>query len=204
MEDTSEKSSIQAIHDIRNLMEKSARFLSLSGWSGIWAGLVALGGACCAHIIIQDYTDSGAQGPDDLRFKLILVAAIVFLVAVAGGIFFTLKKTKKQGQKVWNPISRKMLINLIIPLAAGGVFVMSFLYWNDLHYLVPTCLVFYGLSLINTSKYTLPDIRYLGLLEILLGALALFIVGYGLWFWTVGFGFLHIIYGIIMWRKYGE
>ena len=55
---------------------------------------------------------------------------------------------------------------------------------------------------VNASKYTLNDIRYLGLTEIFLGLVALVFLEYSLLFWAIGFGLVHIIYGIVMYYKY--
>ena len=63
-------------------------------------------------------------------------------------------------------------------------------------------LIFYGLALINSSKYTFFEIRYLGIAEIVLGLIASVFVSSGLILWAAGFGLLHIIYGIIMYYKY--
>jgi len=68
--------------------------------------------------------------------------------------------------------------------------------------IAPVMLVFYGLALINASKYTLNDIRYLGYAETVIGLIACFFVDYGLLAWTIGFGALHIIYGLMMFYKY--
>jgi len=91
---------------------------------------------------------------------------------------------------------------LIIPLAAGGLFAAGLLYHNEWKFVAPACLVFYGLALVNASKYTLSDIRYVGIMEILLGLINMYVVDYGLYFWAAGFGVLHIVYGLIMWWKY--
>ena len=66
----------------------------------------------------------------------------------------------------------------------------------------PTTLLFYGLALYNAGKYTLDEIRYLGVSEIILGLLGCIFIGYGLMFWALGFGVLHIVYGFMMWWKY--
>ena len=73
---------------------------------------------------------------------------------------------------------------------------------NDWRFVAPACLVFYGLALVNASKYTLTDIRYLGYCEIIVGLLNMQWIGQGLYFWAFGFGVLHIVYGILMWWKY--
>lgn len=202
--------SLQTLQDIRAIMERSARFLSLSGWSGIWAGIVALLGAAYAYMEISAFSNSyDLQGNNpaltvaDLEQKLFFAALIIFALAFAGGFYFTYKKNKRAGVKIWNSASRKMVINLAIPIMAGAVIIIAFMLKDDWIYVAPACLLFYGLALINGSKYTVSDIKYLGLTEVILGSIGLFISpGYGLYLWAFGFGVLHIVYGAIMWRKY--
>ena len=202
------------LSEIRSLMERSSRFISLSGLSGVAAGVVALLGAAAVYIYfgISPFADHSGYygnveeaqrnwGIDYLSF-FFLDAALVFIFAVAGGIFFTTRKAKKKGQKIWDKLTQKLLLNLMIPLAAGGVFCLALLKYGLFGLIAPTTLIFYGLALVNGGKYTLNDIHYLGLCEIALGSIALFYIGYGLEFWAIGFGILHIIYGTIMYFKY--
>ena len=98
--------------------------------------------------------------------------------------------------------SKRLTINLMIPLITGGLFILAMLQNDEWRYVAPACLVFYGLALVNASKYTLTDIRYLGYAEIVLGLINTQFIGYGLYFWAAGFGLLHIIYGFSMWWKY--
>lgn len=202
-------SSIEALQDIRNIMERSARFISLSGWSGVWAGVVAVIGAGVAYSLIEpemynmpgvgalDYTDSTIV-------SLIKLACVVLVTAVVGAFYFTMRKVKRQGGTLWNMASRQLMLQMAIPLIAGGFFVLALLHYGDGGLIAPACLTFYGLALVNGSKYTLSDIRYLGISEIILGIICIFFPGYGLYFWALGFGVLHIIYGIIMWNKYDK
>lgn len=197
-------------------MERSARFISLSGWSGIWAGTVGLVGSYIARKWLKQlpaayyspYRTAPSSVDDGLYnamvMKFMLLAAAVLIVALAGGYYFTLRKTRRQGHTFWNSASRRMLSQIAIPLAAGGIFALNFLRDHHEGYIAPTCLVFYGLALINGSKYTLSDIKYLGLCEVALGCISLFLPGFGLTFWAIGFGVLHILYGIIMWNKYDK
>lgn len=206
--------SLQALQDIRNMMERSARFLSLSGMSGIWAGVVALAGSYVAHTWLlalpaayySPYRSAPASLPGSdystAVVKFIWLAIIVFLVALAGGIYFTWRKARAQNGTLWNTASRRMMVHLAIPLLVGAAFVLSFLYNGHENYITPACLAFYGLALINGSRYTVTDIQYLGMLELLLACISLLMPGFGLYFWAAGFGLLHILYGIIMWNKY--
>ena len=90
----------------------------------------------------------------------------------------------------------------MIPLITGGLFCLALLYHGLAGLVAPATLVFYGLALVNASKYTLHDIRNVGYCEIVLGLASLFFLGYGLEVWVIGFGILHIIYGSLMYWKY--
>lgn len=205
---------LEHLSEIRSLMERSSRFISLSGLSGIAAGIFALIGAAAVYVYFDIspfddhlvyYADVVAAerswGIDYLTF-FFLDAALVFIFAVAGGIFFTTRKAKQKGQKIWDKLTQKLLLNLLIPLAAGGIFCLALMKHGEFGLVAPATLVFYGLALVNGGKYTLSDIHYLGLSEIVLGLIASFYIGYGLEFWAIGFGVLHIIYGTIMYFKY--
>jgi hypothetical protein len=194
-------------------MERSSRFISLSGLSGVAAGVWALLGAAAVYLYLglplfsnkrlfyYDVLQNGKWGiPYETFF--ILDAAVVFFLALASAIFFTTRKAKKNGYKIWDTMARRMLVNLFIPLIVGGVFCIA-LYKNGQFGLVaPATLIFYGLALVNDGKYTLNDIRYLGITEIILGIIGLFYPGYGLELWAIGFGVLHIFYGLMMYNKY--
>ncbi|SFO22200.1 hypothetical protein SAMN05421741_12727 [Paenimyroides ummariense] len=192
---------------IRSMMERSSRFLSLSGLSGIGAGIVGLIAGCMAMYLTNDYFvdyDLYQQKvyQADMLFKLIVLGASALLLAIFCGCYFTVRKSKKLGLQIWTATTKKILVQLAIPLAVGGVFVLALLQYNLYGLVAGTTLIFYGLALVNAEKYTYSDIKYLGFLEIILGCLSLFFIGKGLIFWTIGFGVLHIIYGIILHRKY--
>lgn len=192
---------------IRSMMERSSRFLSLSGLSGIGAGVVGL-----VTGLIAIYLTRGSDMPvEKVRMSvgggimlqlLILLGAAALLLAIFCGCYFTIRKSKKLGLQIWTATTKKILLQLAIPLAVGGVFVLALLQYNLYGLIAGTTLIFYGLALINAEKYTYSDIKYLGFLEIILGCLSLFFIGKGLIFWTIGFGLLHIVYGIILHRKY--
>lgn len=209
-----EQQHLDTLSDIKRIMERSTRFMSLSGLGGIGAGISALIGAWFAWNILAAYKESsGKSGYDalarnaggsesELLIRLMLVAVLVLIGALASGFYFTWRKARQQGLPVWDASARKVFMNLTLPLIAGALFIIGLLYNNQTGLVAPACLVFYGLALVNASKYTVTDIRYLGLAEILLGIIGLFNLYNGLIFWALGFGVLHIIYGALMWWKY--
>jgi hypothetical protein len=202
--------SLQDVKDIKRLMERSSRFISLSGLSGVSAGICALGGAAIARYGIFGnyyslYNIRGNFSEADfsaLKTRLLLLAAGVFAAAFLTAFYFTWRKAGTQGISLWNHTSRRLFWNMVIPLAAGALFILGMLQYDEWNFVAPASLIFYGLALVNASKYTLTDIRYLGYCEIALGILNMQWLGHGLYFWAIGFGVLHIVYGIIMWWKY--
>jgi len=207
----SETKSIEDIKAIRKIMEESSRFLSLSGLSGIFAGVTAIAGALIAYFFILGngtvhYDEYFRSLPPketlSLKWQLIADAALVLVLSVLSSLYFSIKKAKKDGKNIWTPVSKRLLINLLIPLVTGGVFVMALLFQNLIQLIVPGFLIFYGLALVNAGKFTFGEVFYLGILEIVTGLVSSFVPGWGLIFWIFGFGFLHIIYGLAMYRKY--
>lgn len=207
----STKEHLDTLQEIRNLMEKSSRFISLSGLSGVFAGLYALAGAAAAYYYLNlgllepSYYEylykDGNVNTDFVRFFL-ADAIAVLCAALATGIFLTTRNAKKQGLPIWSNTSKRLLISMAIPLVAGGLFCLALLVHHVFALIAPATLIFYGLALINGSKYTLRDVYYLGLCEVVLGIAGAFLVGYGLLIWAIGFGVLHIIYGTVMYYKY--
>ena len=204
---------LKALTEIRSIMERSSRFISLSGLSGVAAGIWALIGAGAAYwflgltpfakdIPYETIPEASRIAQADFLWFFFIDAALVVFLALTTGIYFTTRKARRKGLPVWDRLTRRLLINLFIPLAAGGIFSLALLKQGAIALIAPATLIFYGLALLNASKYTLNDIRYLGLVEIGLGLLAAFFTGYGLEFWTLGFGVMHIVYGAAMYLKY--
>jgi hypothetical protein len=197
------------IASIRSMMERSEKFISLAGLAGVLAGIYALLGAFAAYRVVHypvspfKYRIYSIREPETL-FTLTIIAGIVLVAAVTTGWWLSQRKAKKQGIKLWNTASRNLFFNLAVPLISGGIFILIMLYTGHFGLAAPACLVFYGIALINGSANTFDEIRYLGFCEIGLGLVSALLPGYGLVFWAVGFGVLHIIYGAIMYNKYDK
>jgi len=192
---------------IREIMERSSKFLSLSGLSGIFAGVCALLGAAVAWFFILDsgqVQNSEYMGmlTSDIGFYLALDAILVLVFAVLGAVYFSQRKARKAGQQFWTNTTQRLLVHLMIPLVTGGIFTVILVFRNNLELVAPVMLVFYGLSLVNAGKFTFGEIQSLGLTEIGLGILAGIFINHGLLFWTVGFGLMHIVYGTVMYYRH--
>ncbi len=187
------------IKTIKRIMEESSRFLSLSGLSGIFAGFLAFLGGFVVHFLLlrKNFNDSSA-----LKREILAVALIVLVLALTGSFYFSIRKARHKGQKVWTPVSRRLLLNLVIPLATGGFFIAILYIESQYQLIVPAMLIFYGLSLVSAGKFTYSEIFYLGMAELLTGFLAAIFQNFFIPFWIFGFGFLHLVYGLIMYRKY--
>lgn len=199
------------IKTIKKIMEESSRFLSLSGLSGLFAGMAAIAGGCVAHygifrsrtFFINDMlTNLSDKEISSMKIQLIADALIVLSIALAGSFYFSFRKARDKGQKIWIPVSRRLLISLSLPLIAGAFFILVLLFQNQWQLIVPAMLIFYGLALIGAGKFTYSEVFYLGLAELITGFASAFFPMLALLFWILGFGVLHICYGLIMYRKY--
>ena len=199
-------SGSDALHDIRSMMERSSRFISLSGWSGIAAGSCALIGSWFGQLRIRAYNNYGYGQADPcvdcLKNDLISIAAAVFITALLSAFFFTFLRSKKDGVAIWGTASRRLLWNTFIPFSVGAVFIGKLMELQLFEIVPAASLIFYGLALLNGSRYTLGEVRWLGYAEIITGLACLWFPQKGIYFWGFGFGVLHIIYGYSMWWKY--
>jgi predicted lysophospholipase L1 biosynthesis ABC-type transport system permease subunit len=195
---------IEDIKAIREMMEKSTKFLSLSGLTGIIAGFTAIIGSAFAYFyLLRD--PSLTDFTYNQEVLIILADAFVVLaISIGSGIYFSGKKAKKNKQKLFNSVTRRAIYDLALPLIAGGIFSFIFLVRGDIAIVASTTLLFYGMALLNVSKYTFEETHYLGITEIVLGLLAAVFMYNGILFWAIGFGVCHIIYGFALYNKYDK
>ncbi len=197
------------IASIRSMMERTTKFISLSGLSGVMAGIYALTGAVAAYYAVHfpvspfHYRIYSIRTPATLT-NLVLIATAVLVASISTGILLSQRKAKKHNVKLWNNASKNMMLNMAVPLVSGGIFILIMLYSGHFGLAAPGCLLFYGIALIQGSSNTFDEVRYLGYCEIALGLVSAAFPGYGLLFWAFGFGVLHIVYGAIMYNKYDK
>ena len=190
----------QDLSEIRSLMNRSSRFLSLSGTSGIMAGIYAIIGAGIAKIFFLpaqlNAENIGYTSPQFLPIVIDLL--VVLFLSVVTAYLLSVKEAKKNDEKIWDKTAKRLVFHFLIPLITGGAYILLKLNQGDSSSAAALMLIFYGLALLNASKYTIGTIKYLGISEILIGLICVGFPAYGFWFWTIGFGLLHMIYGSLM------
>jgi len=193
---------LKDITQIKDMMNKSSRFFSLSGLSGIMAGIYALIGAAIAYYLVsisgREYLILDGKIFNYILIDLVIVAALSIITA----IFLSVKKAKKNDEKLWNGTSKRLLTAFLVPLLTGGIYIIIKISSDHYGLTGSLMLIFYGLALVNASKYTIGNVKYLGYIEIVLGLICAIYPGYGFWFWVFGFGIMHILYGSLIYFKH--
>jgi hypothetical protein len=196
---------IKDIVEIRSMMERSSRFLSLSGLSGVMAGIYALVGAYIAYSFLN-------FNPSEIIFsttktdlsKVFFLAIIILILALFTAIFLSYKNAHGKGEKIWNPTSRRLVTSMAVPLLTGGILVLILISKSLIGLIAPMTLIFYGIAIYNASKYTIDELKFLGLVQLGLGLFGSYFIEYGLLIWGFGFGIIHIVYGMYMYFRYGK
>ena len=203
-----EQEYIRDIAEIRSMMERSTKFLSLSGWAGIMAGIYALAGAYIAYEVFDfnpdaiDYRAVPSGSDRSNLLKVIFLAASILLLAIGTAISLSSKNANKKGEKIWNATSRRLLGSMAVPLVTGGLLALIFIAKDLVGLVAPATLIFYGLALFSASKFTYDDVKYLGLIQVALGLISAYFISWSLLLWALGFGIVHVGYGIYIHFKY--
>ena len=210
MSNSDNQQALKQLKEIKEMMSRSSKFLSLSGLAGVFAGIYAIIGAIVAYqllhkgnIQINDYNTFTNNQLNHLVIQLFIVGLVVLLLSLGTAWFFTKQKANRLGTQMWDRNAKRLFVNFSIPLLCGGILLLILVFqYNLIGLVAPLTLIFYGIALWSASKYSFDELKYLGLMEIALGLIASYCIGYGLLFWTIGFGLLHIIYGLMMYKKH--
>lgn len=201
-----EQEYINDISEIRSMMERSTRFLSLTGWAGVMAGLYALAGSYAAYRLTYGhfYTGFERQEITGNMLSLALIGVLVLCLAVGTAVYLSYRKASKNGEKLWNPVARRLVSSMAIPLVSGGIMILILMFKGLFALAAPLSLIFYGLALINAGRFTFDELRSLGIIQVVLGLISSWFISYSLLLWAVGFGLMHIAYGVYMQQKYDK
>jgi hypothetical protein len=203
-----EQRYIEDIAEIRSMMERSSKFLSLSGLAGIIVGIYALVGTYIIYQIFNFHPESILSGETQFESsssqssKVYLLGLGMLVLAVGTAVYLSAKKAAQKREKAWNASSRRLLVQMAVPLLAGGILILILLAKGMIGSIAPLTLIFYGIALFNAGNFTYREVKSLGIIEIILGLAAAYFMQYGLVFWAIGFGAFHIVYGIYMHFRY--
>ncbi len=191
------------LKDIKEIMHRSSRFISLSGMAGVACGVIALLGAYFYYDQVYAASRvSGIYGTENFEFRALFIALATLFLALASAIFFTTRISRKKGLSLWDARSKQMLIRFLVPLGTGGLLSLIVFYHGFSILALPITLIFFGLGAYSASRFSYPELRSLGIVNVFLGLLASLFVEYALVFWALGFGVMNIIYGIAVYFKY--
>ena len=197
-------------------LEQSSRFISLSGFSGIFVGLCGLLGAYITHNLVstESHTDKEMLeiigGFDYYNMtvhqfvgeNLIFLALFTILFALLFAFYFTTLRSRRNRVPIWDEKIKRQISVLCLPNIVGAIFIMRLVLTANYGYIVPSALIFYAISLINIRRFTTGEVALLGYLLLLLGVVNLWMQGWGILFFGFGFGVLHVIYGIVTFFLY--
>jgi hypothetical protein len=192
---------------IRQLMERPVRYSTMSGLSGILAGLAALGG------LAADWAISSAwQDTPRMAMKInVLVWAGVLAVAFAGAVICTRLRERRQNMPFWSGVKKRILLTILPPFVAGVGLTLIIAYrwhtgWGPNEWgLIPAIwMLFYGLALWQVGLLSPVEVRLMGAAFLACGlAAALWFQPYPYWSLGVTFGGFHIVYGLAVWVRHG-
>jgi len=197
----------EELAEIKSMMERSTRFLSLSGLSGFLAGVYALAAAGLAWYWIYYPNSAWTKSAHGLSFRellnqLLLLSLATLIASVSTAYFLSKKKEIATNQPFWTPASKRFLLSLFLPVALGGFFCFALLHEHAFSLIPAAMLLFYGIGLVQSAQFTLGEIKNLGFSQLVLGLIAAFFPEFGLLCWALGFGFFHLIYGTLMYYRH--
>jgi hypothetical protein len=201
------KNPEEELAEIKSMMERSTRFLSLSGLSGILAGIYSLAAAGLAWYWIYFPSSSWGAGAATLSFRevlnqLLLLGLATLIASVSTAYFLSKKKGSNSSQIFWTPASKRFLQALFLPVALGGFFCFALLHERAFGLIPAATLIFYGIGLVQSAQFTLGEIKNLGYTQLGLGLIAAFFPDFGLLCWALGFGAFHVVYGALMYFRH--
>lgn len=199
------KNYLEDISQIKNLMAESSKFLVFTtGLSGFFSGLFAILGMIYIYVLADGDVNDIEQLTVNYRSTVAVVLIIILALSTLVTVIFTRRNAKSQGQNPWNPIAKKMVFNFYTVGVLGAVYLLILFFQEKYDTIVELMLVFYGMALLNGSKYTFDQVKLLAYIQIALGLACSFFDSYDFWFWVAGFGLVNLIYGGIMYFGYGK
>jgi hypothetical protein len=176
---------------IRQTMERATAFTAVPGWGGVGMGVLALAAAGVAETRLT---------PTEWLVTWLVTSALGLTL----GGWTMAAKARRAGTTVFSYSGRRFVLSYVPPLLVGalltGVLVRAGL-WTALP---GTWLLLYGTGVVTGGAFSVRVVPLMGLCFMVLGAVALFgPAAWGNLLMAAGFGALHIVFGLIIARRYG-
>ena len=180
-------------------MEQGKSYFSLKSLSGILIGIYGL-----ATVYLIDKLTSGEGSGIEMVSQLpilflqigITAIAVVFIIISLFTLWIRAKRrAKSEGKKLWNTSNKKIRLQTLITLLVLIVVIIVIANQGYYSLVTPISLFFYGLFLLNLSRFSSKGLVFLSIGEVLLGVAAYMIYDKEIFFLALGFGLLPIIYG---------
>jgi len=176
---------------IRETMERAGAFTAVPGWGGFATGVSAL----AATVFAARQSSAGAW---------LAIWLIEGVFAIALGAWTMKRKADSAQLPLLSAPGRRFLLSFAPPLLVGALLTLV-LYEAGLTRVIPgTWLLLYGTGVVTGGAYSVRVVPLMGMCFMLVGAVALFCpFSWGTALLGVGFGGLHVVFGIIIARRYG-
>ncbi len=186
-------------------MQQNSTSFSSSGWSGILLGIYGLLAVYMVYTMTNSYGD-GFEGFAALPIVLLEIGIIVLTVITILISLITLRirakrRSKKNNRKLWSPFSKKLRFHTLIPLLFFIIVLVIIANKGYYSSITPLLLFLYGIFLLNLSRFSSGNLKYLSIAEIILAVVAYFIYDKEILFLGLGFGIFHIFYGLFTFGK---
>jgi hypothetical protein len=178
------------LHFIRTAMENATAFTGVSGKGYVLAGVSA---SFAAWLAAQQNTTATWLG----------VWMLELLLAGSLALLMTAHKTEKQGKSLWSASGRKLLLAFIPAMSVGGVLTLALFLRGDIGLLPGIWLSIYGAAVTTAGAHSVRIIPVMGVGFMVLGTLVLLLPLSADLLLGIGFGGLHIAFGLLLWRRYG-
>ncbi len=175
---------------IRETMERATAFTGISGWGEVAIGATAL----LASLI------AARQSSFKMWLAVWMVEGTISLL-IAGWSMD--RKARAVNMPLVSGPGRKAVFSLSPPIVAGGLLTIVLFRAGLTDEIPGIWLLLYGTGVITGGMFSVPVVPIMGLCFMMLGAVTLFLPAFVNWFMAAGFGGLHIVFGVIIARKYG-
>ncbi len=197
---------LAAIQEMRNMMDQATRFKSISGLSGMIAGILSLLSLYFVYLrtgispFEAEALDRIWHSSNQIQISYIFIGLLAVCMGI--GFYMSRRNARQAGKNAWDGSAKRLAFSLLIPVFVGGIFSVLLIQLGLVALVAPVTLLFYGMGLLSASKFTLNAVYTVGLIFTGLGLLATGFLSYGLLIWALGFGLVHILYGFIIYVKY--